>query len=153
MHMWSLASLQRPSRMYALPRYAILHITTHGSYSQLTFFNIFIKYIHHHCLRTAERPTACGTSVQALSSPKSQTSWHPVRTGNISAHRVRVFHPKRASCYEVHIGQRKNTTAAVVILSVSAENAASNALYTMPYTVVYTVLYTRCPYNEVPGSR
>ena len=42
------------------------------------------SYIHHHCLRTAERLTACGASVQALSSLKRQTSWYPVLTGNIS---------------------------------------------------------------------
>ena len=50
----------------------------------------YSSYIHHHCIRTAGRPTACGTSVQALSSPESQTSWYPVRAGNISAHRERV---------------------------------------------------------------
>ena len=71
------------------------------------------SHIHRDCLRTAERPTACVTSVQALSPPKSQTSWYPVRTRNISAHRQRVFHPRRASSYGVHIGQRNNTIAVV----------------------------------------
>ena len=42
-------------------------------------------------------PNGCGTNVQALSSPKRQMSWYFVRTGNISAHRDRVFHPRRAS--------------------------------------------------------
>ena len=60
MCMWSLASIQLPSRMCALPRYTILHIFT---------------------ITSSEQPNAQRPVVQALSSPKSQTY---SRTGNIS---------------------------------------------------------------------
>ena len=99
------------------------------------------SYIHHHCLRTAERLTACGASVQALSSLKRQTSWYPVLTGNISkkSHIViwGVYWTEEYYCCSY---------------SGSAENAARNALCTMSCTAVYTLLCTRCPYNEVPGG-
>ena len=58
MSIWSLASLQRPGRTYALPWYTIVHIFTITT-------------------TTAERPTAFGTST--LLSKKSN-----VRTGNMS---------------------------------------------------------------------
>ena len=70
--MWS-ASIQWPSTMCTLPRYTFLHI-----------------HIHYHCLRTAQRPMVCGTSTLL-----SETS--NVRTGNMFAHRERVFYPRRAS--------------------------------------------------------
>ena len=64
MCMWSLASIQLPSRMCALPRYTILHIFT---------------------ITSSEQPNAQRPVVQALSSPKSQTY---SRTGNISGLRT-----------------------------------------------------------------
>ena len=48
--------------------------------------------------RNAQRPM-----VQALSSPKSQTSWYPVRTGNTSsAHRERALYARRVSQHYEH---------------------------------------------------
>ena len=49
LYMWSLASIQRPSRMYALPRYTILHIFT---------------------ITVSEQPNAQRPVAQALSSQK-----------------------------------------------------------------------------------
>ena len=43
MLMWSLASLQRPSRMYALPRYTILHILTITVSNSLTPNGLWYK--------------------------------------------------------------------------------------------------------------
>ena len=65
--MWSLASIQRPSTLFALPRYTILHIFAITAVS--------------------EQPKAQRPAVQALSSSKSQTY---VRV--TSAHRERVFY-------------------------------------------------------------
>ena len=67
---------------------------SNGPAGCMRFHGTIFSYVHHHCLRTAERPTACGTSLQALSSRKAKRHGTPY-VFTISTHRELVFHPRR----------------------------------------------------------
>ena len=66
-YMWSLSSIQRPSRMYALPRYTILYIFT------ITVPGLSISSYLSALNQVSEQPYVHRLVVQALSSPKSRT--------------------------------------------------------------------------------
>ena len=93
-------------------------------------------------------PTPNAFVVQALSSPRQPN----VRTGGISAHRERVFYPRRASSYYVHIDQSKNKVTVVPAMLHVAPCSVHNVMYTLwLYTAIAVV--DAHMYNEVvPGS-
>ena len=89
------------------------------------------RSIHHHCLRTAQRPLR--PVVQALSSPKSETSWYWVRTDNMSAHRLSVSfqeEPHKITCV---LNRRKVWVGAVVPKMLPVARALCTTIYSLLY--------------------
>ena len=126
--MWSSASIQRPSTVFALPRYYSLHIFT---------------------VTVSKQPNTQRPVVQAPSSPKSQTY---VRVTYLRTACVCFIQeePHNVTCT---LNREINQLQYIVPKMLQfAPCSVHHATYIL-IVVYYCCCSSRCPHNEVPGSR